>query len=65
MGHPWGVAKWGKMAKMADGMKMSKNSEKKMKKNEMVSDSAINSPSKMTGSTNYADMGGEGVRGRT
>ena len=53
------------MAKMADGIKMSENSEKKMKKNEMVSDSAMDSPSKITGSTNHADMGGEGVRGRT
>ena len=28
-GCPQGVAKWGKMAKMADGMEMSKNGEKK------------------------------------
>ena len=45
VGGGGGEGSWGKMAKMADGMKMSKNSEKKMKKNEMVSDSATDSPS--------------------
>ena len=38
-----------KMVKMADGMEMRKNGEKKLKQNKMVLDSAMDSPSKMTG----------------
>ena len=52
------------MTKMALDGKVVKYAEKKMKKNEMVLDLAMDSPSKMFEGINHLAMGGEGLRGR-
>ena len=49
------------MATVALGRKRGKNAEKKMKKNKMVLDLTVDSPSKMSKGINHPAMG---VRGR-
>ena len=51
------------MTHIALGRKVDKDAEKKMKKNEMVLDLAMDSPSKMFEGINHLAMGGEGLRG--
>ena len=53
------------MTKIALGRKVDEYAEKKMKKNEMVLDLAMDSPSKMFGNINHLAVGDEGARGRT
>ena len=52
------------MATVAWGRQGDEYAEKKMKKNKMVLDLAMDSPSEMFRGINHLAMGGEGLRGR-